>query len=48
MCLVCGHVGCGRYVRSHAIAHFEESDHTFALDIHSRRVWDYAADNFVY
>ena len=25
ICLVCGHVGCGRYVERHAFAHFQVS-----------------------
>eukprot|EP00871_Galdieria_phlegrea_P004509 jgi/Galph1/5059/GphlegSOOS_G3776.1 len=48
MCLICGHVGCGRYVEFHALVHFKESNHTFAMELESGRVWDYAGDNYVH
>ena len=48
MCLVCGHLGCGRYQRGHAEQHFSCSGHTYALDVASGSVWDYDADNFVH
>ncbi|KAA8497208.1 BRCA1-associated protein [Porphyridium purpureum] len=47
MCLICGHVGCGRAVNCHAKSHFLETDHTFAMDMQSGRVWDYVGDDFV-
>lgn len=48
MCLVCGHVGCGRFSGRHAHAHFEETGHTFAFELESQRVWDYAGDQYVH
>jgi BRCA1-associated protein len=48
MCLVCGYVGCGRYVSAHANQHFETTGHTFALQVGGNLVWDYAGDNFVH
>ncbi|GMM58137.1 Etp1 protein [Maudiozyma humilis] len=48
VCLVCGNVGCGRYNSKHAIQHFEDSSHCFAMDIKTQRVWDYAGDNYVH
>lgn len=48
MCLVCGHVGCGRFSGRHAHAHFEETGHTFAYELDSQRVWDYAGDQYVH
>ncbi|CAH2094168.1 unnamed protein product [Euphydryas editha] len=48
ICLICGHVGCGRYERGHAAKHFLASNHTYALQLGSNRVWDYAGDNFVH
>ncbi|GJQ13541.1 hypothetical protein GpartN1_g5332.t1 [Galdieria partita] len=48
MCLICGHVGCGRYVEFHALVHFKESNHTFAMELESGRVWDYVGDNYVH
>lgn len=48
ICLICGHVGCGRYQSGHAASHYRESGHCYALQLGSRRVWDYKGDNFVH
>ncbi|CCK69664.1 Etp1p KNAG_0C05660 [Huiozyma naganishii CBS 8797] len=48
ICLVCGNTGCGRYNSKHAIQHYEETSHCFAMDIKTQRVWDYAGDNYVH
>jgi len=47
-CLICGKVGCGRYDAAHAFAHYEESGHSFAMDVSTQRVWDYAGDGYVH
>ena len=47
-CLICGKIGCGRYDEKHAFSHFEKSGHTFAMDMESKRVWDYAGDGYVH
>ena len=44
ICLICGHVGCGRYQGGHAYRHFGESAHLYALELGSQRVWDYVGD----
>ncbi|XP_076363777.1 BRCA1-associated protein [Tachypleus tridentatus] len=48
ICLICGHVGCGRYVDGHAFKHYVETEHTYALHLGNNRVWDYAGDNYVH
>lgn len=48
ICLICGHVGCGRYQGGHAAAHFRATNHSFALQLGTSSVWDYAGDNFVH
>ena len=48
MCLICGHVGCGRYREGHAAKHCKESGHCYALELEAQRVWDYASDNYVH
>jgi BRCA1-associated protein len=48
ICLICGHVGCGRYQGGHAALHYRESGHCYALQLGSHRVWDYKGDNFVH
>jgi BRCA1-associated protein len=48
ICLTCGNIGCGRYVNAHARAHFEETNHTYAMEIETQRVWDYPGDGYVH
>lgn len=48
ICLICGHIGCGRYVEGHAYQHYCETQHTFAMQLGNNRVWDYAGDNYVH
>lgn len=48
ICLICGHVGCGRYQGGHAASHYRATNHTYALQLGTNRVWDYAGDNFVH
>lgn len=48
ICLICGHIGCGRYVSGHAYAHFQLTQHTYSMQLGTNRVWDYAGDNYVH
>ncbi|KAK9368585.1 hypothetical protein V1509DRAFT_623335 [Lipomyces kononenkoae] len=48
ICLICGNIGCGRYDEAHAFQHYMESDHMYAMDLESQRVWDYAGDGYVH
>jgi len=48
ICLICGQVGCGRYVDGHAYKHFEGTNHTYAMQLSNGRVWDYVGDNYVH
>ncbi|CAH9075733.1 unnamed protein product [Cuscuta epithymum] len=48
MCVICGFVGCGRYKDEHAKQHWKETQHCYALELETRRVWDYAGDNYVH
>lgn len=48
LCLICGSIGCGRYVRGHAYSHFQLTQHTYSMQLGSNRVWDYAGDNYVH
>ncbi|XP_026287588.1 BRCA1-associated protein [Frankliniella occidentalis] len=48
ICLICGHVGCGRYVKGHAYDHYDETKHCYSMQLGSNRVWDYVGDNFVH
>ncbi|KAF9078193.1 BRCA1-associated protein 2-domain-containing protein [Rhodocollybia butyracea] len=48
ICLICGNVGCGRYGRAHAEAHYQSTTHLYALELETQRVWDYAGDGYVH
>lgn len=48
ICLICGNIGCSRYSSKHAITHYESTQHCFAMDLKTQRVWDYAGDNYVH
>lgn len=48
ICLICGHLGCGRYDQAHAHDHYTATGHCFAMDVESQRVWDYGADGYVH
>ncbi|KAL6717638.1 hypothetical protein ACLMJK_005553 [Lecanora helva] len=48
ICLVCGNVGCGRYDAAHAFSHYEQSQHCFAMDMTTQRIWDYGSDAYVH
>ncbi|XP_052213652.1 BRCA1-associated protein-like isoform X4 [Dreissena polymorpha] len=48
ICLICGNIGCGRYVGLHAYRHFQETQHTYAMELGNNKVWDYIGDNYVH
>jgi len=48
ICLICGAIGCGRYDSAHAFAHYEATSHTYAMDVVTQHVWDYAGDGYVH
>ncbi|KAL8721009.1 MAG: hypothetical protein Q9225_002214 [Loekoesia sp. 1 TL-2023] len=48
ICLICGNVGCGRYDAAHAFLHYQQTCHSFAMDLATKRVWDYATDAYVH
>lgn len=48
ICLICGNIGCGRYDAAHAYAHYEQTFHSYAMDVSTQRVWDYAGDGYVH
>jgi len=48
MCLICGHIGCGRYHQGHAFQHYQNTHHPYAIEIGTQRVWDYIGDGYVH
>ncbi|KAF2137010.1 uncharacterized protein K452DRAFT_258291 [Aplosporella prunicola CBS 121167] len=48
ICLICGNTGCGRYDAAHAFRHYETTAHSYAMDIATQHVWDYAGDGYVH
>lgn len=47
-CLLCGHLGCGRYSLEHARLHWEATGHRFSMELTTRRIWDYEGDVFAH
>ena len=48
MCLMCGHIGCGRAACGHSRTHYEATGHRFAIDVYGPRVWDYRREMYVH
>ncbi|KAI9272428.1 hypothetical protein EDC94DRAFT_555087 [Helicostylum pulchrum] len=48
ICMICGHIGCGRYQEAHAYDHYMSTNHLYALEIETQRVWDYVGDGYVH
>jgi BRCA1-associated protein len=48
ICVICGNIGCGRYDEAHAFAHYQNTKHTYAMDVATQHVWDYAGDGYVH
>ncbi|XP_077565402.1 ubiquitin carboxyl-terminal hydrolase 44 [Stigmatopora nigra] len=46
-CLGCAHVACGRYIREHALRHFERQRHPLAMEVNHRYVFCYLCDDYV-
>ena len=45
----CGHVGCGRHGGCAAgVHHNAATDHSFAMELDTQRVWDYTGDGYVH
>eukprot|EP01135_Chromosphaera_perkinsii_P007990 Nk52_evm62s1073 gene=Nk52_evmTU62s1073 len=47
LCLSCGHIGCGRYDRAHALAHFKETNHAIVANIKNDVYNCYRCDEFI-
>lgn len=48
ICMICGHIGCGRYQEAHAYDHYMATGHLYALEIDTQRIWDYVGDGYVH
>ncbi|KAJ1958268.1 hypothetical protein GGI12_004778, partial [Dipsacomyces acuminosporus] len=48
ICLICGTIGCGRYVNGHAKDHFSQTQHPYSMELESQCVWDYVGDGYVH
>lgn len=43
LCIICGHVGCSRRSLGHALQHYEQTAHNYAIEVLTQRVWDYVS-----
>ena len=48
MCLVCGFIGCGSSRHFHIREHYQQHLHSYAMNVDSRRVWDFSGDGYVH
>lgn len=48
ICLICGNVGCGRYLNHHARDHYKKTGHSYALECNTSLVWDYVQEEWVH
>lgn len=48
VCLICGKIGCGRYVATHSFYHFLQSGHRFSICTQTENLWDYVNDAFAH
>ncbi|KAI8982966.1 hypothetical protein BDB01DRAFT_723314, partial [Pilobolus umbonatus] len=48
ICMICGHIGCGRYQDAHAYDHYMDTKHLYALEIETQRIWDYVGDGYIH
>jgi hypothetical protein len=48
MCLICGHIGCGRYQQSHAVQHYQRTHHRYSIELQNQYIWDYIGDGYVH
>ncbi|KTW32895.1 hypothetical protein PNEG_04299 [Pneumocystis murina B123] len=48
ICLICGHIGCGRYDLAHAYDHHINTGHCYVMDMETERIWDYVDDCYVH
>lgn len=46
--LICGNIGCGRYNGRHAQQHYQQTGHTFAMDMNDQHIWNYAGEHYVH
>mmetsp|Transcript_14332 Transcript_14332/g.10365 ORF Transcript_14332/g.10365 Transcript_14332/m.10365 type:complete len:125 (+) Transcript_14332:61-435(+) len=47
ICLRCKEVNCSRYVRSHALEHYNETQHPIAFSFADFSYWCYICDSYV-
>jgi len=51
LCLICGFIGCwdnSTPALSHSRIHYDNSMHTYALNVETKKVWDYAKEGYVH
>ena len=46
--LTCGFSGCGSQRKNHIKSHYEETLHTYVMNVDARGVWDFAGDGYVH
>eukprot|EP00093_Oithona_nana_P002282 02282.XXX_23442_25302_1 [CDS] Oithona nana genome sequencing. len=47
ICLTTGVLNCGRYVKAHALAHYEKTGHSVCMECRELSIFCYACDDFI-
>ena len=47
ICLTTGVLNCGRYVKAHALAHFEKTGNSVCMEVRELSIFCYACDDFI-
>ena len=48
ICMICSTIGCGRYAQSHAVQHYNATQHQYAIDINNLYIWNYSNDSYIH
>ncbi|XXQ36395.1 UBP-type domain-containing protein [Plasmodiophora brassicae] len=48
VCLICCHIGCNRFHKSHAVEHFRSQGHRYSIELRHQYVWDYKGDGYIH
>lgn len=49
ICLVCSFIGCmDQQGKGHAQQHYQDTNHAYALEVSTQKVWDYAGNGYVH
>lgn len=45
-CLNCGHIGCSRHKKRHALQHYSNTGHGLSMNLKNFQVWNYKGNRY--